>query len=51
MNNINFQAIESSGTGCMFMLDVNTGAKVHAGAMHWSQIDFTRQSSERRTVY
>ncbi|VDK27919.1 unnamed protein product [Gongylonema pulchrum] len=35
------------GASCMFMLDVNTPAKAHVGAMHWNKIDLMKQSSER----
>uniref|UniRef100_A0A0R3RSP3 F-box protein n=1 Tax=Elaeophora elaphi TaxID=1147741 RepID=A0A0R3RSP3_9BILA len=38
---------EVSDESCMFMLDVNTPAKVHFGAMHWNVIDLIKQSSER----
>ncbi|KAL3994320.1 hypothetical protein ACH3XW_21265 [Acanthocheilonema viteae] len=38
---------EMSDVSCMFMLDVNTPAKVHFGAMRWNMIDLLKQSSER----
>uniref|UniRef100_A0A158PSR6 Protein kinase domain-containing protein n=1 Tax=Brugia pahangi TaxID=6280 RepID=A0A158PSR6_BRUPA len=40
---------EMSDVSCIFMLDVNTPAKVHFGAMHWNMIDLMKQSSERES--
>ncbi|KAM3719503.1 3-keto-steroid reductase [Dirofilaria immitis] len=41
---------KTTGVSCIFMLDVNTPAKVHVGAMHWNTIDFMMQSSERENT-